>query len=76
MNASDATREAGVFKIGVIPGDGVGPEVIAESIAVLDDVAQLEGFGYTVDRFQVGGERFLATGEVLPAARHRAATWL
>ncbi len=56
-----------MFKIGVIPGDGVGPEVIAESIAVLDDVAQLEGFGYTVDRFQVGGERFLATGEVLPA---------
>jgi 3-isopropylmalate dehydrogenase len=56
-----------LFKIGVIPGDGVGPEVIAESIAVLDDVAQLEGFGYTLDRFQLGGERFLATGEVLPA---------
>ncbi len=56
-----------MFKIGVIPGDGVGPEVIAESLAILGDVAQLEGFEYTLDRFDLGGERFLATGEVLPA---------
>jgi 3-isopropylmalate dehydrogenase len=57
-----------LYKIGVVPGDGVGPEVIAESLAVLGDVAQLEGFDYTLDRFDLGGERFLATGEVLPVA--------
>jgi 3-isopropylmalate dehydrogenase len=57
-----------LFKIGVVPGDGVGPEVIAESLAILGDVAQLEGFDYTLDRFDLGGERFLATGEVLPEA--------
>jgi len=56
-----------LFKIGVIPGDGIGPEVIAEGLAILGDVAQLEGFDYTLDRFDLGGERFLATGEVLPA---------
>ena len=57
-----------MFKIGVIPGDGVGPEVIAEGLAILGDVAQLEGLEYTLDRFDLGGERFLATGEVLPEA--------
>ncbi len=57
-----------MFKIGVIPGDGVGPEVIAESLAVLDDVAQLEDFEYTLERFDLGGERYLTTGEVLPEA--------
>ncbi len=57
-----------MFKIGVIPGDGVGPEVIAEGLAILGDVAQLEGFEYALDRFDLGGERFLATGEVLPEA--------
>ena len=69
-------RGGNLFKIGVIPGDGVGPEVIAEGLAVLDDVAQLEGFDYTLDRFDLGGERFLATGEVLPDRGHRAAAWL
>ena len=57
-----------MFKIGVIPGDGVGPEVIAESLAVLGDVAQLEGFEYTLERFNLGGERYLKTGDVLPEA--------
>ena len=56
-----------LFKIGVIPGDGVGPEVIAEGLAILGDVAQLEGVDYTLERFDLGGGRFLAMGEVLPA---------
>ena len=67
-SVSDPAAEARLFKIGVIPGDGVGPEVIAEGLAILGDVAQLEGFEYTLDRFDLGGERFLATGEVLPEA--------
>ncbi|MGB0067119.1 MAG: isocitrate/isopropylmalate family dehydrogenase, partial [Isosphaeraceae bacterium] len=53
-----------LFKIGVIPGDGIGPEVIAEGLAILGDVAQLEGFDYTLERFDLGGGRYLATGEV------------
>jgi 3-isopropylmalate dehydrogenase len=55
-----------LLKIGVIPGDGVGPEVVAEGVAVLDDVAQIEGLAYTLERFDLGGERLLATGELLP----------
>ena len=50
----------------MIPGDGVGPEVIGESLAILGDVAELDGFEYTLERFDLGGERYLATGEVLP----------
>jgi len=55
-----------LLKIGVIPGDGVGPEVIAESLAVLDEVGRLDGIEYRLAEFQLGGERFLRTGEVLP----------
>lgn len=60
--------EASLFKIGVIAGDGVGPEVIAESLSVLQDVAELHGTKYELERFDLGGQRYLATGEVLPDA--------
>lgn len=55
-----------MLKIGVIEGDGVGPEVIRESLAVLADVARLEGFSYELVHFDLGGERYLRTSEVLP----------
>ncbi|MFO0892886.1 MAG: 3-isopropylmalate dehydrogenase [Isosphaeraceae bacterium] len=57
-----------MLKIGVIPGDGVGPEVTAESLAVLDEVRRLDGLDYQLAEFQLGGERYLKTGEVLPEA--------
>ncbi len=56
-----------MLKIGVIEGDGVGPEVIRESLAVLADVARLEKFSYELISFDLGGERYLRTSEVLPA---------
>ncbi|WP_406701287.1 3-isopropylmalate dehydrogenase [Singulisphaera sp. Ch08] len=52
--------------IGVIGGDGVGPEVVREGLAVLADVAEREGFRYDLVTFDLGGERYLKTGEVLP----------
>ena len=52
--------------IGVIPGDGVGPEVVREGLAVLGDVAGLDGAMPELVEFDLGGERFLRTGEVLP----------
>ncbi|MGE3818269.1 MAG: 3-isopropylmalate dehydrogenase [Isosphaeraceae bacterium] len=54
--------------IGVIPGDGVGPEVVAEALAVLGLAASRDGFQYTLRSFDLGGERYLKTGEVLPDA--------
>ncbi len=52
--------------IGVIQGDGVGPEVIGEALAVLKDVQEQHGLALETQLFDLGGERFLRTGEVLP----------
>lgn len=54
------------IKIAVIPGDGTGPEVIAEALKVLKAIASLEGFQYELEEFDFGGERYLRTGEALP----------
>jgi len=53
-------------RIGVIAGDGVGPEVVREGLAILDDVAPLDGLRPELVEFDLGGERYLKTGEVLP----------
>ena len=52
--------------IGVIAGDGVGPEVVREALAVLEAVAGAEGFGYETVPFDIGGDRYLKSGDVLP----------
>jgi 3-isopropylmalate dehydrogenase len=63
-----STAEAVLPTIGVIAGDGIGPEVVAEGLAVLADAASLDGFRYETVGFDLGGERYLRTGEVLPDA--------
>ncbi len=55
-------------RIAVIGGDGIGPEVVAEGLKVLDAVERLEGFATERVPFDLGGRRFLATGEVLSDA--------
>ncbi len=55
-----------MYKIAVIPGDGTGPEVVAEGLKVLEAIADKKGFKYETVTFDYGGERYLATGEVLP----------
>ena len=55
-----------MYKIGVIPGDGVGPEVIREGLKVIDSASKKAGFKYDTINYDFGGERYLKTGEVLP----------
>ncbi len=55
------------LKIAVIGGDGTGPEVTREALKVLAAAAQLDGFRYETVPFDFGGERYLRTGEILPA---------
>jgi 3-isopropylmalate dehydrogenase len=55
-----------MYKIAVIPGDGTGPEVVAEGLKVLEAAARKFGFKYAITHFDFGGERFLRTGETLP----------
>ncbi len=51
--------------IAVIPGDGIGPEVIAEGLKVLDAAAKKHGIALKTEFFDIGGERYLRTGETL-----------
>ena len=53
-------------KIAVLPGDGTGPEVVAEALKVLAVAADKTGFKYETEEFDFGGERYLRTNEVLP----------
>ncbi|MBI3649046.1 MAG: hypothetical protein HY240_09905 [Actinobacteria bacterium] len=50
--------------MGVIAGDGTGPEVVREGLRVLEAVR--EGFETELVPFDLGAERYLRTGEVLP----------
>ena len=55
-----------MYKIAVLPGDGTGPEVVAEGLKVLEAVAAKVGFKYETETFDFGGDRYLRTNEVLP----------
>ena len=54
------------YRIAVIPGDGTGPEVIREALKALDAASQKAGFSIEKVHFDLGGERYLRTGEILP----------
>ncbi len=52
------------YRVGVMPGDGTGPEVVGEGLKVLEAVR--DGFSVDLVDYDLGGERYLRTGEVLP----------
>jgi 3-isopropylmalate dehydrogenase len=54
-----------LYKIAVIPGDGTGPEVIAEGLKVLKAASKKYNFKYETKIFDFGGERYLKTGKTL-----------
>ncbi len=57
---------SGSYKIAVIPGDGTGPEVVREGIKVLEAISEKKGFKLEFIHYDLGGDRYLKTGEVLP----------
>jgi len=54
------------YRIAVIPGDGTGPEVVAEGLKVLLAVAGPAHLNFEFVHYDLGGERYLKTGEILP----------
>jgi len=56
------------YTIAVVPGDGTGPEVVAEGLKCLSAVAEKHGFTYETVEYDFGGERYKRTGETLPDA--------
>ena len=55
-------------KIVLLPGDGIGPEVVNEARLVLDDIAQLFGHKFEYDTHLLGGCAIDATGTAMPEA--------
>jgi 3-isopropylmalate dehydrogenase len=52
-------------KIALIPGDGTGPEVVAEGIKALKAVSQKCGLKLALEEFDLGGEKYLKDGTLL-----------
>lgn len=55
-----------MYKIAVIPGDGTGPEVMTEGLKVLNAVSEKYGIKYETEMYDLGGERYKRTKEILP----------
>lgn len=53
-------------RIGVIPGDGTGPEVVTEGLKVLEAVAKRFGVIFQLTTFSIGGETYKRNGTLLP----------
>ena len=54
------------FRIAVIAGDGIGPDVLAEGIKVLDLCAKAEGFELEYEHFPWSCKYYLETGKMMP----------
>ncbi|WP_291055080.1 3-isopropylmalate dehydrogenase [Herbiconiux sp.] len=54
-----------VIKLALIPGDGIGPEVVAEAVKVLDAVTADAGVAFEKTEFSLGAARYLETGDTL-----------
>lgn len=55
------------FNLAVLPGDGIGPEVMAEAIKVLNTIGARSGLTFTYNHQLVGGAAIDAVGKALPA---------
>jgi 3-isopropylmalate dehydrogenase len=56
------------YKIALIPGDGIGPEVTNEALKVLKAAGKRFGFGLKTTHYPWSGEHYLKTGELMPAS--------
>ena len=56
------------IKLAVIAGDGIGPEVVAEGLKVLNGVSSKYGFAIEKKEFELGAKFWHKTGETLPDA--------
>jgi len=52
-------------RIALIPGDGIGPEVIAEGVKVIEAAGEVHNFEVEYITYDIGADRYLATGELM-----------
>ncbi|MFW6289473.1 MAG: isocitrate/isopropylmalate dehydrogenase family protein [Mariniphaga sp.] len=55
------------FKIAVVPGDGIGPEIVPAALKIADALGEKEGFRLEKAYFPWGAGNYLKTGEFMPA---------
>ena len=53
------------YTIALMPGDGIGPEIIAEGVKVIDKAGELFGFKVDWRKYDNGADKYLATGELI-----------
>jgi 3-isopropylmalate dehydrogenase len=54
------------YNVALIPGDGTGPEVLKEGVKVISAAAKKNNFTLNFTNYDLGGERYMKTGEILP----------
>lgn len=55
------------YKVAVLPGDGIGPDVTKEAVKVLEALKQADAtFEIDFEQFEWGSEYYLAHGHIMP----------
>ncbi len=67
MNQARTNPMDGAQRIAVVPGDGIGPEVMVQATRVLEAVADRFGIALSLEHFPWSADHYLTTGETLPA---------
>jgi len=60
-----AGSKRGAYRVVLIPGDGIGPEVTAAAVAVLEAAAATHGFRLAFERHEAGAGCYLRTGRAM-----------
>lgn len=70
MEDSAPTRKRSLrrrsYRVGVIPGDGIGPEVVRQGLRVLDRVSEVCDFDCELAEYPWSSRHYLDTGELMP----------
>lgn len=72
VHTQDAEAAEGRYTIALLPGDGIGPEVVGEAVPILERVAGRMGLEFRFQEFSVGAGEYLRSGDPLPAATFEA----
>lgn len=59
---------SGPYTIGVIPGDGIGPEVVRQALKILEQASQIYTFRYELVEYPWSSQHYLDTGDLMPEA--------
>ncbi|MFW2513296.1 3-isopropylmalate dehydrogenase [Demequina sp. SO4-13] len=62
-----AQTQPQAYRLAVVAGDGIGPEVVAEGLKCLDAATEGTGISFDTTKFNLGAKRWHATGDTLAA---------